>query len=357
MKNFKDFKAEQQYTTEIIQYGPIGATLAAAAGIFGGYLAVKKGLEKFKGYRESKAEKKARDRDGFDMTVKVYNPATGKEEDQDFYIDPKEGNADLEKLGYEIPRTASGRIKAPDDDQLEKMNKAANKKSKMKTGEVKRKQAQGTLTDDDLTTDQQVQLGDKKKEDDKKAAGKAADDREKEEKSEADWVDHPDTSEIPSDMVNGVKEKERRKIAGHKDVLAYKKRWEMEPSASVKGWKKWTPNPDKPKDFEYLSTADYDKKTQERKSAKKKKEESKMLSFGEFISEDIMKDLKKITKSKRDMEIKLDDGSSIPIDPMTAEIFVKYIEGLKSSEQKRIINQIQRTERGFMKVLGKAHGE
>ena len=88
-----------------------------------------------------------------------------------------------------------------------------------------------------------------------------------------------------------------------------------------------------------------------------KKEESKMLSFGEFISEDIMKDLKKITKSKRDMEIKLDDGSSIPIDPMTAEIFVKYIEGLKSSEQKRIINQIQRTERGFMKVLGKAHGE
>ena len=82
-----------------------------------------------------------------------------------------------------------------------------------------------------------------------------------------------------------------------------------------------------------------------------------MLSFGEFISEDIMKDLKKITKSKRDMEIKLDDGSSIPIDPMTAEIFVKYIEGLKSSEQKRIINQIQRTERGFMKVLGKAHGE
>ena len=81
----------------------------------------------------------------------------------------------------------------------------------MKTGEIKRKQAQGSLTDDDLTTDQQIQLGDKKKEDDKKAASKAADDREREEKSETDWVDHPDTSEIPSDMKSGVKEKERKK--------------------------------------------------------------------------------------------------------------------------------------------------
>ncbi len=64
MKKFKDFKAEQKLQTEIIQYGPIGATIAAAAGIFGSYLAIKKGLEKFKGYRESKAEKKARSRDG-----------------------------------------------------------------------------------------------------------------------------------------------------------------------------------------------------------------------------------------------------------------------------------------------------
>ena len=85
--------------------------------------------------------------------------------------------------------------------------------------------------------------------------------------------------------------------------------------------------------------------------------EDKVLKFGEFIQEDVVSDLKKISKSKKDMEIKLGDGSEIPIDPMTADIFVKYIEGLKSSEQKRVINQIQRTERGFMKVLGKAHGE
>ena len=80
-----------------------------------------------------------------------------------------------------------------------------------------------------------------------------------------------------------------------------------------------------------------------------------MLKFGEFIAEDIMKDLKKASKSKKDTEITLDDGTDIPIDPITADIFVKYIEGLSSSEKNKTIKQIQRTERGFMKVLGKAH--
>ena len=89
----------------------------------------------------------------------------------------------------------------------------------------------------------------------------------------------------------------------------------------------------------------------------KKENESYMLKFGEFIAEDIMKDLKKASKSKKDTEITLDDGTDIPIDPITADIFVKYIEGLSSSEKNKTIKQIQRTERGFMKVLGKAHEE
>ena len=116
-----------------------------------------------------------------------------------------------------------------------------------------------------------------------------------------------------------------------------------------------------------MTTADYKKEMELKKKVLKrgrggkdtskpdKPTESNMLKFGEFITEDVMKDLKKISKSKKDMEIKLSDGSEIPIDPMTAEIFVKYIEGLSSSEKKRTIQQIQRTERAFMKVLGKAH--
>ena len=81
----------------------------------------------------------------------------------------------------------------------------------------------------------------------------------------------------------------------------------------------------------------------------------RILSFGEFITEGVMKDLLKAGKSKKDSEITLDDGADIPIDPLTSQILVKYIEGLSSSEKNRTIQQIQRTERAFMKVLGKAH--
>ena len=82
---------------------------------------------------------------------------------------------------------------------------------------------------------------------------------------------------------------------------------------------------------------------------------SKLLKFGEFITEGVMNDLLKAGKSKKDSEITLDDGADIPIDPLTSQILVKYIEGLSSSEKNRTIQQIQRTERAFMKVLGKAH--
>ena len=81
----------------------------------------------------------------------------------------------------------------------------------------------------------------------------------------------------------------------------------------------------------------------------------RILIFGEFITEDLMKDLKLASKSRKDSEITLDDGTDIPMDAFTAEILVKYIEGLSSSEKNKTIKQFQRTERAFMKVLGKAH--
>ena len=55
MKNFKEFKSEQQYVTEI---GPIAATLMGAMALWGSYKAFKKVKEKIKGYKETKAEKK-----------------------------------------------------------------------------------------------------------------------------------------------------------------------------------------------------------------------------------------------------------------------------------------------------------
>ena len=67
MKQFRNFTAEQKHINEI---GPVGATIAGVMGLIGGYKAVKAGLKKFKGYRENRADKKARREQGFDMKVK-----------------------------------------------------------------------------------------------------------------------------------------------------------------------------------------------------------------------------------------------------------------------------------------------
>jgi len=390
MKKFKQFRAEQQYITEV---GPFASAMMGAMGVIGlgfaGWKAFKKTKEAIKGYRETKADKKARKEDGFTMSLKVYNPATDKEELQDFYVDPKEGNPDLEKLGYKLPKTLGGGIKAPSDDELDKMEKEAGKKAKRANAGIKRKIKSGNYDPDDLTTDQQTQLSDKTTKAEKEKTAKEKGEKAAAGKSVSDWVGHEPTDEIPAGMKTKVKEKERKALGGHKDVLAYRDRWDMKPEASLTGWKKWYDDPEDKDDFEYITTDEQKKKTDARagqneptgggsgnNTPKVTKRVTKsaaahtnpkdlkragvqttgrILNFGEFISEDVMKDLLKAGKSKKDSEITLDDGADIPIDPLTSQILVKYIEGLSSSEKKRTIQQIQRTERAFMKVLGKAH--
>ena len=337
MKQFRNFTAEQKHINEI---GPVGATIAGVMGLIGGYKAVKAGLKKFKGYRENRADKKARREQGFDMKVKVYNPETGKDEDQEFYIDPKEGNKELEALtGGKFPeRTLTGKIKAPTDDDLDKMEKEANRSAKRKNAEVRRKIDTGDIKDSDLTADQKAKLEKSKKEKEKKKA----DDVAKEKRGGI---------EEPKDAEEYYKNKGKAPN-GWTDV-----RTDKEKADGVSHVGKILPRADAAKELKRQRKVGKRGRGGKDTSKPDKPTESNMLKFGEFIQEDVVSDLKKISKSKKDMEIKLGDGSEIPIDPTTADIFVKYIEGLKSSEQKRVINQIQRTERGFMKVLGKAHGE
>jgi len=339
MKKFKQFKSEQQVINEI---GPVGVSMMAAMGIFGGGFAAfklfKKAKETIKGYKETKAEKKDNQKNGVYIDLKTFDDETGKITTTPTLI-AKADTFAANMSNDERDKEQKARQKKLDPDNA---RKAAE-------WEIKNKDDEAAAKDKKTTADS--------------------------EKAESDWVGHEPTKEIPADMVNAVKETERREIGGHKDVLAYKDRWGFKPDASVKGWKKWVQDPKKPKAFEYISTADHakkqkDKKGKNKKSGGKNKEqsqktggesstgtESKVLKFGEYISEDVMKDLNLATKSKKDSEITLDDGADIPIDPLTASILVKYIEGLGSSEKNKTINKIQRTERAFMKVLGQAHGE
>jgi hypothetical protein len=364
MKKFKQFKSEQQVINEV---GPFGATMMAAMGIFGGgfaaYKLFKKAKETIKGYKETKAEKKANRESGVEIEVKKINPDTGEEYEELVTLTGSDANLDsdgVEKKRKELQKKYDNSDKGRDKKSAnEKIRAALGKGPNDIITKDDQKKGMNILSDPEGTGigSEVAKARDKKEKETKDAAEKEKKAASDAEKGVEDWVGEP-IDDIPADMVSDVKEKERRAIGGHKDVLAYKDRWGMKPDASIKGWKKWVQNPDKPKDFEFVSAADYDKKMQQRKNKKPaKKEESKMLSFGEFIIEDVMKDLKKATKSKKDSEITLDDGADIPIDPLTASILVKYIEGQSSSEKNKTINKIQRTERAFMKVLGQAHGE
>ena len=54
-----------------------------------------------------------------DITLKIYNPASGKEEAQDFYINPKGRNPELEEMGIKIKRSDLN----TDDEGISKLEK------------------------------------------------------------------------------------------------------------------------------------------------------------------------------------------------------------------------------------------
>jgi len=300
MKKYKQFRAEQQYITEV---GPFASAMMTAMAVTGlgvaGWKLFKTAKEKIKGYRETKQEKKENQENGVFVNIKKWNDEAGK------------------IISEPVEIAAKG-------------SSAAN------------------MSNDEIT----------KKE---KELQKKEDPRNKAKQGE-------------SERGEKAAEVERGGIEDVKDAEEYFKNNDEAPP----GWRN-AGDKDKP---ELMTTKDYNKELERRKKVKKqgltpaekkkqaatkaklmkrkdtdikKRKIEQLLKFGEFISEGVMNDLLKAGKSKKDSEITLDDGADIPIDPLTSQILVKYIEGLSSSEKNRTIQQIQRTERAFMKVLGKAH--
>ena len=91
MKRFKEFKSEQQYVAEV---GPIGAAMMGAMGLWGAWKTFKKLKDTFKGYRESKAEKKANEVSGVDIEIKKIDPDTGEEYSEIKTLTGKEARLD-----------------------------------------------------------------------------------------------------------------------------------------------------------------------------------------------------------------------------------------------------------------------
>ena len=327
MKQFKEFRSEQNHINEI---GPIGATIAGAMGLLGlgigGYKLYKKTKEGIKGYRESKKEKEENQEAGVFVDVKVFDPETGTET--------------TETRPLHEPGSKGARM---NNDEVSKAEKEEQKKQTLKNKKAKFKFVQAQKDNKDALEKGKVlkydkETGEYSVEDPPKDTETEPKDTETEPDPEQELRKRGDAGEIDNDG----------------DANAYYKLVGKAPT----GWE--TKKSKTGKSFTLVKKDDakpQGKVTGKDTSAADKllRKNSRVLKFGEFITEDIMKDLKKISKSKKDSEISLDDGSDIPIDPLTSEILVKYIEGLSSSEKNRTIKQIQRTERAFMKVLGKAH--
>jgi len=367
MKTYREFIVEQQKINEI---GPIGAALMGAMALWGvGGKAYKKVKDKIKGYKESQKEKKdnaeksqKEKKDnaeyGYDINVKTYNPNTKKEETLSYFIDPKKpdpGNDDLGKMGIKF----GSEYKNPNNDDIVELEKEAGNQANRFNREIKVKVQRGESLDDmDLPSTMKPESKDQKPEPEKQEPTPEPEDQKPEpekqeptpepedqkpepEKQEPegtgvklprDYVGK-DIKDIPDDMKDDVANLERKKLKNTKDVENHMKRWGLD---RVVGWTKKRGSSGMPGDYEYV-------------------QDSFILNFSSVLYEDLRSDLQKMTKSKTDGEVTLADGTSIPIEPLTAQILVKYIDSLDSSEKKKIINQLQRTERGFMKVLGKAH--
>jgi len=306
MKKFKQFRAEQQYITEVGPFASAMMVAMGAAGLgFAGWKLFKTAKEKIKGYKETKQEKKENKENGVFVNIKKWDDAQGK----------------IVSTPVEIAAAGSSKANMTNDEISKKEKELQAKedpRNKAKQGESER-------------SDKAAEV----------ERGGIEDVKDAEEYFK-------NNGEAPAGWRNAG-DKDKPELMTTKD---YEKEMKRRSKVAKKG----------PTPAEKAKAA----KTKEKLLKRKKEREggtdiskqqfnSKLLKFGEFITEGVMNDLLKAGKSKKDSEITLDDGTDIPIDPLTSQILVKYIEGLSSSEKNRTIQQIQRTERAFMKVLGKAH--
>ena len=335
MKQYKQFRAEQQHLAEI---GPIGAVMMGAMGLFGlgfaGYKMYKKTKEGITGYVESRSQKKDNKKNGMDISLKVYNPESGKEELQDFYIDPskKPMNPELEEMGVKIKKSDLN----TDDEGISKLEKKHQLAQTKWNKQTRREDRSGILSPEKQKLIDRIHPPEEKPEPEPTVTPEPTDDDEPDDQPTDEPTDDDEQEVDPEQELRskGDKQPDEGGIDNDKEADAYYKLVGQAPA----GWE-----------------SDDDGKVFRKGKKPMKREVESLLSFGEFIAEDVMSDMKKASKSSKDSEIKLGDGTVIPIDKLTAQIFVKYIEGLEKSEQKKTINQIQRTERAFMKVLGQAH--
>ena len=71
----------------------------------------------------------------------------------------------------------------------------------------------------------------------------------------------------------------------------------------------------------------------------------------EPLGEDVVDQLRSVVKKKRETDIKFKSGTSVPIDPESANIILKTFDTLNSTNKKKMQNNMNKDTKSFLKIL------
>ena len=69
------------------------------------------------------------------------------------------------------------------------------------------------------------------------------------------------------------------------------------------------------------------------------------------VHEVVISQLRTILKKKKEMSIKFQSGTEVPIDPESASVLLKTYDSLNSSNKKKMQKNMDKDTKSFMKVL------
>ena len=83
----------------------------------------------------------------------------------------------------------------------------------------------------------------------------------------------------------------------------------------------------------------------------KQEESIQMGSIKTPLEEDVENQLRIVVKKKKEAEIKFKSGTSVPIDPESANVILKTLDSLNSSNKKKMQNNMNKDTKSFLKIL------
>jgi len=69
------------------------------------------------------------------------------------------------------------------------------------------------------------------------------------------------------------------------------------------------------------------------------------------LKEDVVDQLRSVVKKKKESDIKFKSGTSVPIDPESANIILKTFDTLNSNNKKKMQDNMNKDTKSFLKIL------